>query len=358
MKLFSAIGKKTVCVLMGMGICAAAFAYNPPVQGENYAGFINPHQLTAGFSAAGGPLLTVTPSSVMVNPALGAYQNRAALDIGYTGIFTGDGNSPYAQAFGAGILIPTNFCNITGEFFGVFSETEKMQFGNTLNFKTTASKEVAENLVVGIGVGGGCLWGFNTDWNLVLDVGAVYKFGDLGPMHNFRVAASVLNIGKVYNNTYTKGIFGVNDGSDWTSYPGFLTVKAGAAAEFVNTDKFTLGLSLDVATPFFQDVIIDAGVQMLICNFVVVNSSWEFDTAACAAGYQSWLPTVGIAFKFGLDTSFTNKEDWKKSDLEISSAWKNVAGDVNAVSLGATVTMGQPDRKAPEIKIDVDFEEE
>ena len=154
------------------------------------------------------------------------------------------------------------------------------------------------------------------------------------------------------------GIAGRNDGSDWTSYPGFSTIKAGAAAEFVNTDKFTLGLSLDVTTPFFQNLIFDAGVQMLICNFVVVNSSWQFDTAACIHGYQSWMPTVGIAFKFGLDTSFTNKDNWKKSDLEIGSAWKNVSGNVNAVSLGATVNMGQPDRKAPEIKIDVDFEEE
>lgn len=351
-------GKKGICLFLSLGLTAAAFAYNPPAQGENFTGFINPHQLTAGFSTAGGPLLTITPSSVLVNPALGAYQNRATLDIGYTGIIIADDVHPYAQSFGAGILIPTDFCNITGEFFGVFSESEKMQFGNTLNLKTTASKELAENLTVGIGIGGGVLWGFNTDWNLVLDVGAVYKFDDIGPMHNFRVGASVLNIGKVFNNTYTRGIIGPNDGSDWTTYPGFLTVKAGAAAEFVNTDKFTLGLSVDVTTPFFQNVILDAGVQMLICNFVVVNSSWQFDTVACVQGYQSWLPTVGIAFKFGLDTSFTNKESWKKSDLEVSSAWKNVNGNANAISLGATVNMGQPDRKAPEIKINVDFEEE
>lgn len=354
-RLFS---KKCICVLIGIGISVAAFAYNPPCQGENLTGFINPHQMTAGFSTAGGPLLTITPSSVMVNPALGSYQNRVTLDIGYTGIFTADENRPYSQAFGTGILIPTNFCNITGELFGVFSETEKMQLGNTINLKATVSKEVAENLTIGIGIGAGCLWGFNTDWNLVLDAGAVYKFDDIGPMHNFRVGASVLNIGKVYNNTYTLGIAGRNDGSDWTSYPGFSTIKAGAAAEFVNTDKFTLGLSLDVTTPFFQNLIFDAGVQMLICNFVVVNSNWQFDTAACIHGYQSWMPTVGIAFKFGLDTSFTNKDNWKKSDLEIGSAWKNVSGNVNAVSLGATVNMGQPDRKAPEIKIDVDFEEE
>lgn len=349
--------KKILCSIAAVCFTVAAFAYNPPAQGENFTGFINPHQLTAGFSTAGGPLLSVTPSSVMVNPALGSFQNRVTLDLGYTGIITDDETSPYAQAFGTGLLIPTDFCNISAEFFGVFSETAKMQLGNSINLKTTVSKEVAENFYIGVGIGTGFFWGFNSDWNLVLDTGAVYKFGDLGPMHNFRIGASVLNLGKVYNNTHTLGINGRNDGSHWTSFPGFMTVKAGGAAEFVNTDKFTLGLSLDVTTPFFNDLIFDAGVQMLISNFLVINSSWQFDTVACFKGYQSWMPTVGLAFKFGLDTSFTSKEDWEKSDLEISTAWKNVRGNVNAISAGGTVYMGQPDRDAPSINIDVDFEE-
>ena len=86
-RLFS---KKCICVLIGIGISVAAFAYNPPCQGENLTGFINPHQMTAGFSTAGGPLLTITPSSVMVNPALGSYQNRVTLVWLYRN-FTADG---------------------------------------------------------------------------------------------------------------------------------------------------------------------------------------------------------------------------------------------------------------------------
>lgn len=358
MSFLSAVNKKAVCLMVGLGIAASAFAYNPPVQGDNFTGFINPHQMTAGFSTAGGPLFKVTPSNVMVNPSLGAYQNRPVIDLGYTGIITDDESSPYAQSFGTGILIPTDWCNITGEFFGVFSESEKIQLGNSVNLKATVSKEVAENLAIGIGIGGGYLWGFNEDWNLVLDVGAVYKWGELGPMKNFRIGASVLNIGKVYNGTRTKGIWNRNDGNDWTTFPGFLTIKAGAAAEFVNTEKFTLGLSLDVSTQLFQNVVLDAGVQMLIANFIEINSSWQFDTQACIAGCQSWMPTVGITFKFGLDTSFTNNNKWTKSDIEVGAAWKNVNETVNAVSAGTVITLGQPDRVAPQITIDVDFDDD
>lgn len=358
MSLKSALTKKAVCILMGIGISASAFAYNPPVQGDNFTSFINPHQMTAGFSTAGGPLFKVTPSNVMVNPAIGAYQNRPVIDFGYTGIITGDDSAPYSQSFGTGVLIPTDWCNITSEFFGVFAESDRMQLGNSVNLKTTVSKEVAENLSIGVGLGGGYLWGFNQDWNLVLDVGAVYKWGELGPMKNFRLGASVLNIGKVYSNSYTKGIWGRNDGRDWTTFPGFMTVKAGAAAEFVNTEKFTLGLSLDVSTQFFQNVVFDAGVQMLIANFIEINSSWQFDTQACAAGYQSWLPTLAITFKSGLDTSFTKNQKWTKSDIEVGAAWKNVTDNVNAISAGTVITLGQQDRVAPTITIDVDFDDD
>lgn len=358
MKFISAINKKTVSILLGIGLGALAFAYNPPVQGENLASFINPNQMTIGNSTAGGPLLTITPSSVFVNPALGSYQNRITFDFGYTGIITSDQSVPYEQAFGTGILIPTDWCNITTEIFGIFADSEKMQLGNTLNFKGTLSKEVMENLSIGVGIGTGYFWGYNTDWNLVLDIGAVYKWGELGPMKNFRIGASILNLGKVYNNNYTMGIKRRNDGSEWSTFPSFMTVKAGAAAEFVNTQNFTLGLSVDVSTMFFSNIVFDAGVQMNIYDIVYINSGWQFDIQAAAMGYQNWIPIIGIAFKFGLDTSFTNKKNWSKSDMSVASAWKQVAGDVNAISLGAVVNLGQQDRSAPVITIDLDFDDE
>lgn len=350
-------GCKTVCAcIFFAGVSFGAFAYNPPVQGENFTGFINPFQIVSGASSAGGPLFTVTPSSVLANPALGAYQDRVSLDAGYTGIITGDSSHPYSQAFGTGVLIPTKWCNMSGELFGNFSLTDRMQFGNSFNLKSTVSKEVAENFSVGVGVGGGYLWGAGTDWTLTLDIGAMYRWGTLGPMNNFRIGASVLNIGKVYNRTNTAGLHRIN-GSDWTTYPGFMTLKVGAAAEFVNKPQFVLGLSLDVTTPFFQNVLIDAGVQMKIFKFITLSSGWQFNAQECAVGRQSWIPSVGLSFTFALDTSFIKKSGWAKSDMEAGAAWRNLYGNMNAISAGAVINLGQPDRTAPEIQINADFEE-
>lgn len=355
------MNKKIKNYLFCILICSfmnGVYAYNPPVQGENMTSFLNFNQLTSANSVAGGPLLNINPSSVLVNPALGAYQNRTTIDFGYTGIMTGDELNPYSQSFGTGVLFPTNWCNISGEFFGIFSDSSRIHLGNSINLKATASKEVAENFSIGIGLGTGYLWGMGEDWNLVCDLGAVYKWGQLGPMKNFRIGASVLNIGKVYNNTYSVGINGVNNKNQWTTFPSFLTMKAGAAAEFINLKNFVLGLSLDVTSPFFLNLIFDAGVKIKIMDCVNISSGWQFDIQSCAAGTQTWIPSVGISVKFNLDTGFTNKDKWQSSEVEVGTSWKHIYSNVNAFSAGAIVNLGQQDKAAPEILIDAEVEYE
>lgn len=356
MKLCGKLLKNLICLNFVLSFTANIFAYNPPAQGENMNLYLNANQMTSGFSVAGGPLLNINPSSVLVNPALGAYQNRITLDFGYSGIITCDKDNPYSQAISTGILVPTKWCNLSGEIFGIFSDSERIHWGNSINLKMTASKEIAENFSVGIGLGTGYLWGMDNDWNLVCDLGAVYKWGELGPMKNFRIGASVLNIGKVYNDNYAVGINGVNDKSQWTTFPGFLTMKAGAAAEFINHENFVLGLSFDVSSPCFQNLIFDAGVKIKIIDCINISSGWQFDVQACANEVQTWVPSIGISVKFNLDTGFTNKEKWQTSELEVSTAWKNIYDNVNAFSVGAIVNVGQPDVAAPTISIDADVE--
>lgn len=350
--------KKFLTFIAAFLAAASIFAYNPPVQGENFTGFINPQQMTVGNSVAGGPLFNISPSSVTANPSLGAYQNRVSLDFGYTAILNDDSKNPYGHSFGGGVLVPTKWLNISGELFGTWAESYKMQLGDSINLKTTFSKEVAENFAIGIGISGGYMWGFGNDWSVTADLGAVYKWGELGVMRNFRLAAAVLNIGKVYNSANVYGIYGAHYNNEWTSFPGFMTMKAGAAAEFVNTKDFVLGLSVDVTTPFFQNVILDGGVQLKIINMIFISSNFQFDMAACAQGKMSWIPTLGLSFKFGLDTSFTKKEDWQKSDIQINTAWKNVYDGVNAISAGTIINLGQPDKKAPTIKMNDMVEED
>lgn len=339
------LNMKRMCLVFTVATALAfsVAAYNPPVQGENLFYLAHPEMISGGISAAGGGILSVTPESTVINPALGALERRITLDLGYTAMFDSVGPDKYGQAFGTGIIVPTDWANFTAEIEGVFVPFYYMHLGNSINFRTSASKRIMENLHIGIGLGFGGLWGIGTDWMLAADVGAVYNFGDIAFLKNFRVGASVNNVGKTFNSW---------TGSDWSGFPTFSTIRAGAAAELVRAENFVLGLSLDVTTPFFQNIIFDSGVQIEIAHFLRINSSWQFNARETKEGHNSWLPTVGVVFKFNIGTDFMKKDDWARSEICPSVAWKNVDGDINLISAGAVLRLGELDTEGPVIEME------
>ncbi|MBD5441766.1 MAG: hypothetical protein HDR33_12315 [Treponema sp.] len=344
--------KKTLSVFVAATALAfSAAAYNPPVQGENLFYLAHPEMISGGISTAGGGILSVTPESTMINPALGALEKRITLDLGYTAMFNSVGSDKYGQTFGTGIIVPTDWANFTAEIEGVFVPFYNMHLGNSINFRTSASKRFMENLYIGIGLGFGGFWGSGTDWMLTADVGAVYNFGDIAFLKNFRVGASVNNVGKTFNNTNTIGVKS-RAGGDWSGFPTFSTIRAGAAAEFVRAENFVLGLSLDVTTNFFQNIIFDSGLQMEIAHFLRINSSWQFNAREAGEGCNSWLPTVGVVFKFNIGTDFMKRDDWARSEICPSVAWKNVDGDINLISASAVLRLGELDTEGPVIEIE------
>ena len=139
--------KKTLSVFVAAtALSFSAAAYNPPVQGENLFYLAHPEMISGGISTAGGGILSVTPESTMINPALGALEKRITLDLGYTAMFNSVGSDKYGQAFGTGIIVPTDWANFTAEIEGVFVPFYKMHLGNSINFRTSASKRFMENL--------------------------------------------------------------------------------------------------------------------------------------------------------------------------------------------------------------------
>ncbi len=337
----------------GVFLLGSVFAesYSMPALGENIFFLAHPELLTGGLSSAGGGILSVSPSSTMLNPALGALEERVSIDFGYTGAFnSSDVCDKYGQAFTTGILIPTDWAIFTGGLEGVFANTNTMVLGKTLNFRGSASKQIMDNLYVGLGLVFGFGWdsllGSNSgDWSLAADIGALYNFGDVAFLKNFRVAASANNLGKTY--TY---------GRDFISgIPSFMTLRAGAAAELIDMENFSLGLSFDVTTPMFRNLIIDSGVQVRICNFVKLYSSWEYNFYEADHDINSWLPTVGLVFKFNIGmggSDFVKKNDWSSSELCPSAGWKNVDEKVNLFSAGAVLRLGQRDTSGPDIEMD------
>lgn len=317
---------------------SAASAYDPPLQGENLFYLSHPELMTEGVSVAGGGIESVMPASGTINPALIGLEERTSLDLGYTGMV----KSKYSQAFGTGILIPTDWANFGGELEFILDEN-CMGLGNSFNIKSFAAKQFMDRLYIGVGLGFGYEWTFHKDWMLTADIGAIYNFGDIAFLKNFRVGASTNNIGKTFASS-----------RDWQGYPAVMAIRVGAAAEFVRTENFGLGLSLDVTTPLFMNLIFDSGIQFRIKDFVQINSSWEFNSREAADGRNSWIPTLGVVFKFGIGmgkSDFVKKRDWSKSELCPSAAWKNVDGDINLIGVGAVLRLGQKDRSGPDIEM-------
>lgn len=344
--------KKLVCAFAATAaLSLSVSAYNPPVQGENLFYLSHPESLTGGISTAGGGILSVTPASTAINPALGALEKRISLDLGYTMMFDSVGPDKYGQAFETGIIVPTDWANFSAEIEGVFVPFANMHLENNINLKTSASKQILDNLYVGIGIFGGGFWGSGGDWMLAANIGAIYNFGDIAFLKNLRIGASLNNIGKLYNNA---DVIGINSSAlnGWPSFPTFLTIRAGAAAELVRLENFALGLSLDVTTPLFQNIIFDTGVQIEIAHFLRINSSWHFNARETYRGRSSWLPTVGIICKFNIGTDFLKKSDWSRSEVCPSVAWKNVDGDINLISAGAVVRLGELDTSGPVIEME------
>ncbi len=347
--------KKIITFIVSAFTLASLFAYNPPVQGENLLGFTNPEIITGGSSTAGGGLRSITPSSVtMLNPALADMEDRVALDIGYAALLNNasrESSMPYGQAFGTGILIPNAWCTVAGEVAGVSAPFHDFNLGNSINLNTAVSKQVAEKIFIGAGVGGGYHFDHDTDWALYANVGAVFALGDAAFLHDIRFGASVLNLGKVYNQLHCVGANGKMADKGFDGFPYFSTIRTGAAAKLIDHENFKLGLSFDVTTPLFQNLIFDSGIQIEFLKFITLTSSWEYNVYETVQSAASWFPTVGVVFKFQIGTGFMKKDDWSKSDICPSAAWKNVNGTTNVISAGAVVRLGQPDENAPDIEI-------
>ena len=78
-----------------------------------------------------------------------------------------------------------------------------------------------------------------------------------------------------YSKTKVFGIKSVKDYNDGKpvkeseSWPGLCTVRTGVAASFVKTSDFELGASIDFAYPYFQNVVVDTGLQIQIKDFLL-----------------------------------------------------------------------------------------
>ena len=357
--------KKLLMVFAVTLISAFVFAYNPPAGGQNLFNLSSPTQLTSASSAAGGGIFYPGPDSIAFNPALPSFEDRVQLDTGFS-ILVNKGEGDSGAAIQTGILIPMKMFNLSGLLNGVFLSAEDMDIEKTINFKAGLSKEVSEKLSVGLNLDAGYMWGAGDDWSLGAGLGALYRRESLGFAKDFRLGASLLNLGKYYKadvlgiKGYKRRIVEVEGvetevislkKSD--SYPAMITLRAGTAANLVSNNSIVIGASFDVTTPSFQNLVFDAGLQFGIKDLVFVNIAERLDLAEIAEGSTDFLPAIGLSVKFNLNAknSYLSAHNWQNSEILASGAWQQKYDNIEVVSAGMRVKLGQKDLEPPVIKI-------
>ncbi|MBR1722098.1 MAG: hypothetical protein IJ727_06405 [Treponema sp.] len=361
-------------VFAALLLCSNIFAYNPPAGSQNVLRLTEPQLITGANSAAGGGLFGVTPASIVNNPALTAWEQRITLDVAGTLFVNTNTDEPYGghslgEGFQGSILFPSRWCVSTLLFQGVWTEAFDMPVGDSINFTGGLSKDITDEVAVGMNVNFGLLYGdiVDSDWTASVAFGAHYNLGNLFFMEDFRIGAAMSNIGKMYaSSNKSLGIktaknfrdyvdsssdsgFDYDDASMW---PGICTIRTGVAATMLRTDIMDLGLSLDFAFPGFQDFVTDIGLQLQFWDFLKVSTSWEFDVQEFANDAKNLMPSIGVSFKFIFNSkngSYLANHGWDQSDMTVSGAWKQLYKNVNAVSAGAVLNLGLKDTRAPEV---------
>lgn len=341
--------KQLFLTVVGLFTTAVIFAYNPPVGGERLEQLPMPQLLSGGASTAGGALSYAAPEHIVINPAIIAGEQRVAVDFGYSALFRTAGKSGIGSSMQFGLMIPTRWGVGAFNLQGVFSTMDKLDLGNLFILRGAFSRDVTDSLYVGASFTAG----FGTDWAVYGGLGFVYRIGTLGFMKDFRWAVALNGLGRTFNGSSLDKA-GIDSSKDAEYYPGFLTPRIGVAGTLFSTDKVIGGASVDFSFPTFQNFVSDIGFQLRFGEIVTLHSNWQINAREIYEGHKALIPSIGLTFKFGINTSgkeFFNSKGWQRSDLVVSAAYVPLHDDISTVSGAVTAFMGLRDTNAPEINL-------
>jgi hypothetical protein len=320
-------------------VAASSYPKDAPPYGENLFLLGFPEFVSNAVSTAGGGLYDAGPYSININPALTAPLQRVSADLGAT-LMTGDPEAGFA--FLAGALFPSRWGVWTGSLQGAFLEVPLSPPGNTFSGRFGWARDVTDTLYVGASVFAGATSRYGDDFAAGLDLGFVYKVGNLGFLKDTRASAAFSNVGKTFNNDY------------FANFPGAFTIKAGFAAVLFENDNFSAGFSADVAVPTFQNLLINLGVELGIVKIITVSFGWDMNVRELANNIGPHTPFIGIAVKWTVNTGASDilmKRGWEKTDLNVSTLYQRLNDGINLFSAGLSAEFGSIDKEPPAIKL-------
>ena len=357
---------RALLLLLPLLFPAPARGYEPPIGGETLLLLGHP-SLTAGAVSTAGNLLwqpfkrggsSAGPAAITVNPALTANNQRFTLDAGYTGLFQAKGDFAAAHYIHIGSLFPTRYGAFSAALRFNAGSLPAIDLGQVVLANAGFGRDITQNLFVGAALTGG--YNFNetgeaanepakrpfNDWALFAKIGFVYRLGDLGPLLESAVAATVSQLGKPFTN----GVSGTG------FYPSLATPQVGYSAIVLDETHVRTGFSVDLSFPIFQNLVLDAALQIEIARVILISAGYKINIRETLRTDTMNLPFVSLSYNFtaGMGKSGALIErGWERSDIGISGVWESMyGGAAHLISAGALINMGSPSTDPPQILIE------
>lgn len=344
--------KRAVILLVSLLSIAVLSAYNPPSSGELLTQFSSPELLTGGSLTTGGVFKTIGPESIGINPSLIAGEQRWVLDLAYTAMIGQEYLEGYGSAFLVGFIIPSRYGNLGLKMDGVFTnELIAPNLGNSFSVDIAFAKDLTDDLYLGLGIKGGL--GPKSDWALAGDFGFWYRIKSiriLPFLKDVRWGLSLTNLGKAFIASEV----GIHEDEAVTASPSVFTPKIGLAGSFFSSKNFAIGMGLDLSFPFFQNLITDIALEMMVANVIRLKTSWDVNVREIVEGYDFSMPSVSLSFKFNFsakDVEFMEKHGWQENEMLVTTGYKNLYTDMHLASAGLLLFLGQKDNEPPVINL-------
>ncbi|MAG14207.1 MAG: flagellar motor protein MotB [Spirochaetales bacterium] len=323
-------------ILIFFCLAAPGFTqYHPPDGGENVYELISPLYLGAGVnSAAAEP-----PQSGILNPALSALVQRAVWDFSYLTLidFTG-GEGWGGHIVNIGNTVPNRAGVFTwgGHFFT--SALTDIDIGTFGSINVSFSKRLYPSLLIGAGLNIVAGQNDQSSWGLDLDLGFLHIL-DATTFRDLKWGVVLRDFGK-----------GFNANADNSSYPSPFTLAAGIAFSPIKTEDLILDVLADISFPSFQNIRLNLGLGLDMLDRLDVHISSQFDLRELISdeiARGSFVPAIGLGIKFNADIL-----KFPENDIKARAAFSPLIGGTGGIGVGATLTVGQPDQRAPAISID------
>jgi outer membrane protein OmpA-like peptidoglycan-associated protein/flagellar hook assembly protein FlgD len=325
-----------VCmILLGLGLFAQENSFIPG--GEDYYLFQAPYLLGTGATVTGGQSI----QGDILNPAFSGDVQRTTLDINFAGILDNGSHDGFGLNFGA--TLPQRYGVWTGSLNFLSSTANAYNYGTKFGAHLSFAKSLYPGVSVGAGLNGGVAFlpSGTLDGDISLSLGILHRMEALGMMENFTWGFAIRDMGKT-----------ILQESGATPYPQMFTIALGSQFDLIYTDSFVVVLRGDLATPYFQDLVMTGGLEFQIPELLSFALSVEGSVQEYLNNNgRSLIPAASLTFNFlsdfGDGSEFLQEQGWSRSTLRPGASFAMLRENTMAYGVGLNASLGVIDVNPP-----------